>query len=135
MFIDFTNDSCRRPSHQCIRRNIFCDDGPGRYHGVFSNGVAADNGCVGADTSPMFHQSFLIASRTFGKFSPRSQIISKYAGGPAEDSIFQFYSFIYRNIILYLYMITDPDIVGDVDILARDRYKVSQFVIQNVSLK
>ena len=104
------------PTFEFIR-HIPVDDRSGTYKGIPAYGNAADNGGIGPDGRPFFHQRLLIFVFP-GNLTARVVDIGKNHTGTAEHVILQGHAFIDRDIILDLAAMADLGVRTDNDILA-----------------
>ena len=97
--------------------DILRDHGAGSDEGVFTDGVAADDGAVCPKGS-----AFLDKDRSdlvhLGDFSTRIVDIGKDHGRTAEDAIFEGHAFVDTDIVLDLALIADSDVGTDHAVLA-----------------
>src|ERR1035438_3257025 len=87
---------------------------------MFPQRMAAYNCSICTNRSTFLNQRFnIVISTNLRIFTYRVKYISKYHGRSAKDIIFQHYTFIYRNVILYLAEIAYSNIITNVYILSK----------------
>ena len=92
---------------------------PGGYHGIFSDGMPGDYGGISSYGSTLSYQGSLVPGGSFGVSASRGQVVGKNHGWSAEDVILQLNTLIYCNVVLYLNMIANFYIVGDINVLSK----------------
>ena len=101
----------RNAGHQGVIFHIFRHDGSGGDQSAASYRVTAHNRAIRAQRCAFAHARTRINS-VHREVRPRSIYIREYAGGTAEDIVFNFHAFVNRNVIL------DPDTVADAGVVA-----------------
>ena len=115
----FTNPpdpSGRDTSHQGIIFYIAGNYGAGRDQGAAANGMAADDGGVGADRSAFPNQRPDVLAVGW-KVRPRRIHIGKDAGRTAEHVVLQLNAFVNGDIVLNADPVPDPDAGSHIHIL------------------
>jgi len=85
---------------------VFRHDGAGADKRVLADGVAADDGAVGAECCALFDKSGADLVH-FPDFCPRVVYVGKDHGRAAEDAVFQCNAFIDADVVLYLTFVAD----------------------------
>jgi hypothetical protein len=78
--------------------------------------MTADNGAVGTQRGTFFHQRFIILP-VDGEMSTWHKDVGENAGRSAEHIIFEFYTFIDRNVVLNANAISYLDVIANIHIL------------------
>lgn len=110
--------ACRHTDHQRIGRHVAVDDGAGADKGVFANGIAANDGAVGAQSRAALDQGVAIFVLARDGAAGVVDVGEDHAR-PAEHVVFQRDVVVYRDVVLHLDVVADDNLVADKDVLAK----------------
>ena len=103
-----------------IIQHILGYSGTRPYKGIFPQGSATNNSSIGTNAGTAFNQSIRIIRRSVSRiFAPGSPHIGKHHAWAAENIVFQSYSLIYADIVLYFYLVADLYPIANKNILAK----------------
>ena len=97
--------------------NVFRDDCAGADEGVTADGVAADDGAVGAQSCASFDKGGANLIH-FADFRAWVVDVGEDHGGAAKNTVFQCDTFIDADVILYFAFIADDGVGANDDVLA-----------------
>jgi len=100
----------RVADHKGVVGNVFCDHRPRSYEGVFTDGVAADDGAVGPQGGA-FPDKGRADLAHLGNFRPWVVDVRKDHRGAAENAVFKGNAFINADVILNLALVADDCII------------------------
>ena len=97
--------------------DVFCDDCAGADEGISADGVATDDGAVGAECCAFFYErgAHLIH---FADFRPWVVDVGKDHRRAAENAVFQGDAFVNADVVLDFAFVADDGVGADDNVLA-----------------
>ncbi len=111
--------------HQGIGLNIFINYRAGPDKSKFTNSDATHYGAVRAERGALFDQSVTVLVFALNQRTRVIDVGEDHAGA-AEDSFFERYVVVNRDVVLDFAVVADDDLVADEDVLA-ERYALADF--------
>lgn len=108
---------CRISYREGVVGDILCDHGASTYEGVFTYGVAADDGAVGPQSGALLDEGGANLIH-LGDFRPWVIYVGEDHRRSAENAVFECDAFIYADVVLNLALIANDDIRANNNILA-----------------
>jgi len=96
---------------------VFGHDRTRTDEGVTANGMATNDGAIGAEGCALFDKGGADLVH-FAYFSPRVVYVGEYHRRAAEDAVFQGYAFIDADIVLNFAFVADDCVGADDDVLS-----------------
>lgn len=112
------NLACRHAHHQRIGRYVAVDDRAGADEGVFTHGVAADDGAISPQGRATLDQRVAIFVLT-GDATAGVIDVGKDHAWAAENVVFQRDVVVHRHVVLHLHVIADHHLVADKHVLTK----------------
>ena len=109
---------CRHANHQGIGRYVTIDHRARTDKGKFTNGVATDDGAVGAQGRTTLDQRvavFVLA----GDGTTRVVYVGEHHARAAENVVFQRDVVVHRDVVLHLHVVADHNLVADKHVLTK----------------